>query len=397
MLPCFKTNEVETDAGHPLFFKDLEVPVTGKQYTAGYPTFTKDHKSAMAKYLSEDIYNKYKDVKSEMGVSLDACIKTGVDTPHLGVGVTAGDESCYETFSDLFNPVIKDWHKFEVGVHKHVSNLNADDLKMSDEQIEKFNKYVVSTRVRAARCLKGHFLPSAAPKEDRKAVEDKLVQIFDKAFTGELKGQYFKLGELDAEKTEYLRKNGFLFQKPGKRNLLYFSGAANDWPEHRGIFHNDAETALAWVNEEDHCRIISMSKDGNVKDVFARFCKIATNIEANADCMKSDNLGYIGTCPSNLGTGMRAGVMVKLLKFNEDPKLLEEACGKLDLQPRGSRGEHSAAEGGKWDVSNKQRIGFSEVELCQKMVDGVWKLLEWEEKMAAGEDVKAEIAAFTKE
>jgi len=55
------------------------------------------------------------------------------------------------------------------------------------------------------------------------------------------------------------------------------------------------------------------------------------------------------------------------------------------LQPRGSAGEHSAAVGGKWDVSNKQRLGFSEVELVQKMVSGVEKLIACEEKLARGE------------
>ena len=64
--------------------------------------------------------------------------------------------------------------------------------------------------------------------------------------------------------------------------------------------------------------------------------------------------------------------------------LLEELCEKYDLQPRGSAGEHSAAVGGKWDVSNKQRIGFTEVELVQKMIDGVTKIIAIEEKLAAG-------------
>merc|ERR550517_639256 len=88
--------------------------------------------------------------------------------------------------------------------------------------------------------------------------------------------------------------------------------------------------------------------------------------------------------------------MTLLPNFNKDVHLLEEACGKLVLQPRGSRGEHSAAVGGKWDISNKQRIGFSEVQLVQKMIDGVAKLIAWEERMANGdmEAVKAEIEAL---
>ena len=99
--------------------------------------------------------------------------------------------------------------------------------------------------------------------------------------------------------------------------------------------------------------------------------------------------------------------MVKLEKFNElyaDPKhpdshLLEEVCDCFDLQPRGSNGEHSAAVGGKFDVSNKQRLGFSEVQLVQKMIDGVLKVIELEEMLASGKtaaDVRAKVEELKK-
>lgn len=51
----------------------------------------------------------------------------------------------------------------------------------------------------------------------------------------------------------------------------------------RGIFHNDAKTALCWVNEEDHCRIISMETGGNVKSVFTRFAEISAALKAAAE------------------------------------------------------------------------------------------------------------------
>ena len=66
-----------------------------------------------------------------------------------------------------------------------------------------------------------------------------------------------------------------------------------------------------------------------------------------------------------------------------DPALIAQTS----LQPRGSAGEHSAAVGAKWDISNKQRIGFSEAQLVQKMVNGVTKLIAIEEKLAAGKPV----------
>merc|ERR1712150_53532 len=155
----------------------------------------------------------------------------------------------------------------------------------------------------------------------------------------------------------------------------------------RGIFHNDSKTVLCWCNEEDQCRIIAMENGGDVKGVFTRFCHLSNAIKDAAEkngkqLMYDKNLGFLGTCPSNLGTGLRASVMIVLPKLNEDPKKLEEICNGFDLQPRGSAGEHTAAVGGKWDISNKQRIGFSEVELVQKMIDGVTKIIEIEESLA---------------
>ena len=74
------------------------------------------------------------------------------------------------------------------------------------------------------------------------------------------------------------------------------AGAARNWPHARGIYHNDDKTALCWVNEEDHCRIISMAMKGDVKDVFARFARISESLSAVAEAqgtklMWSDNLG----------------------------------------------------------------------------------------------------------
>jgi len=136
---------------------------------------------------------------------------------------------------------------------------------------------------------------------------------------------------------------------------------------------------------------------GDIPSVFSRFCALSEAIKKSAEAnntklMWSDNLGYLGTCPSNLATGLRASVMVKLEKFNalmegdvqEDKELLEEVCSAFDLQPRGSAGEHSPAVGAKFDVSNKQRLGYSEVQLVQKMIDGVSKVLELEKMLAAG-------------
>ena len=263
-----------------------------------------------------------------------------------------------------------------------------------------FNSYVASTRIRAARNIRGKPLPPGSTRESAAAVEGILKTTFE-GLEGDLKGTYYPLGGMDAATEADLQSQGFLFQKPKTTNLLTNAGAARFWPESRGIFHNDNKTALAWCNEEDHCRIISMGQKGDVKDVFARFCALSNAVKASAEgsgaaLMWNETHGFLGSCPSNIGTGLRGSVMIKLPLLNENIELLEKVCDAFDLQPRGSAGEHSAAVGAKWDISNKQRIGFSEVQLVQKMIDGITKIIAIEEKLAGGAtaaDIEASLTA----
>jgi len=361
---------------------------------AACPTFTKEHKSLMSKTLTPELFEKLKNKKTSSGYTLSNCIQTGVETPHLGVGCTAGDEESFEVFKELLYPVISGWHGgYDAYTQIHPTDLEPSHVIFSDAQKAKFNAYVASTRIRAARNIRGYPLPAGSTPETAAAVEGLLKKTF-MGLEGDLKGKYYPLGGMSPEDEQSLQDQGFLFQKPKTTNLLTNAGAARFWPDSRGIFHNENKTALCWCNEEDHCRIISMEDGGDVKAVFALFCALSEAMKASAEgagaaLMHSPALGYIGTCPSNLGTGMRASVMIKLPCLNDHVALLEQVCDAFDLQPRGSAGEHSAAVGAKWDVSNKQRIGFSEVQLAQKMIDGVSKVIEIEEKLAAGASVES--------
>jgi len=79
-------------------------------------------------------------------------------------------------------------------------------------------------------------------------VEEKVVEATSK-FEGDLKGTYYKLSGLTDEQRNQLISDHFLF-KEGDR-FLEACGLNRDWPEGRGIFHNEEKTFLVWVNEED--------------------------------------------------------------------------------------------------------------------------------------------------
>ena len=116
----------------------------------------------------------------------------------------------------------------------------------------------------------------------------------------------------ETEKKQLIQDH-FLFK--GGDKYLESCGLENDWPEARGIFHNVNKTFLVWVNEEDQLRIISMQPGSNIRQVFQRLSTAAEKIEKIAKFANDDHLGYITSCPTNLGTGMRASVHIKLPKL----------------------------------------------------------------------------------
>lgn len=129
--------------------------------------------------------------------------------------------------------------------------------------------------------------------------------------------------------------------------------------------HNYDKTFLIWINEEDHTRVISMEKGGNMKRVFERFCRGLKEVERliqerGWEFMWNERLGYILTCPSNLGTGLRAGVHVRIPKLSKDPRF-SKILENLRLQKRGTGGVDTAAVADVYDISNIDRIGRSEV------------------------------------
>jgi len=186
---------------------------------------------------------------------------------------------------------------------------------------------------------------------------------------------------MDEAVRQQLVDDHFLFVS-GDRNLTV-AGMERDWPEGRGIFHNDAKTFLLWVNEEDQTRIISMEKGGDVKGVFARLARgiaavqESVKAESGKEYALSEQYGYIHSCPTNLGTGMRASVHVDLPGWTkESVDKLKARCEELAVQPRGTSGESGGQTGHTYDISNKHRLGYSEVQLVQVMIDAVntlWK------------------------
>ncbi|XP_039740246.1 creatine kinase B-type isoform X1 [Pteropus medius] len=370
------------------------------------------HNNHMAKVLTPELYAELRAKSTPSGFTLDDVIQTGVDNPGhpyiMTVGCVAGDEESYDVFKELFDPIIEDRHGGYKPGDEHKTDLNPDNLQVrgcpgggragvsrgspplgpqGGDDLDP--NYVLSSRVRTGRSIRGFCLPPHCSRGERRAIEKLAVEALS-SLDGDLAGRYYALKSMTDAEQQQLIDDHFLFDKPVSP-LLLASGMARDWPDARGIWHNDNKTFLVWINEEDHLRVISMQKGGDMKEVFTRFCNGLTQIETlfkskNYEFMWNPHLGYILTCPSNLGTGLRAGVHIKLPHLGKHEKF-SEVLKRLRLQKRGTGGVDTAAVGGVFDVSNADRLGFSEVELVQMVVDGVKLLIEMEQRLEQGQAI----------
>uniref|UniRef100_A0A4W6DVP3 creatine kinase n=1 Tax=Lates calcarifer TaxID=8187 RepID=A0A4W6DVP3_LATCA len=338
-----------------------------------YPDLTK-HNNHMAKVLTKELYGKLRDKQTPSGFTVDDVIQTGVDNPGhpfiMTVGCVAGDEESYEVFKDLFDPVISDRHGGYKPSDKHKTDLNFENLKGGDDLDP---NYVLSSRVRTGRSIKGLTLPPHTSRGERRLIERLSVEALT-SLDGEFKGKYYPLKSMTDAEQEQLINDHFLFDKPVSP-LLTCAGMARDWPDARAVetLFFKLSAFLRWPAEGTQ----------KIEEIFKKH---------NHGFMWNEHLGYILTCPSNLGTGLRGGVHVKLPKLSTHPKF-EEILTRLRLQKRGTGGVDTASVGGVFDISNADRLGSSEVEQVQLVVDGVKLMIEMEKKLEKGEAIDSMIPA----
>merc|ERR1711887_515245 len=335
-----------------------------------FPEIKSTH-SLVAKYVTTPLWEKLSRAQTKTaGFTLEKAIGCAVKFDNQHCGIYAGDWDSYKVFADVFDPLIQEYHGISPDA-VHESDMDVTKIKGNIDPTAP----VHSTRIRVGRSIDGFGLSPGITKDQRLGVENLMKKAFAN-LTGDLAGTYFPLTGMNEKVRQQLVDDHFLFVS-GDKNLIA-AGMERDWPEGRGIYHNKEKTFLVWVNEEDQLMIISMEMGGDVRGVFER---LARGIKAVGESVKAESgkdfcldakYGYVHSCPTNLGTDMRASVHADLPGWTKQGlDALKKRCEELKVQPRGTRGESGGHFGCTYDISNKHRLGYSEVELVQCMIDGV--------------------------
>lgn len=225
---------------------------------------------------------------------------------------------------------------------------------------------VMSTRVRLARNLEGYPFPQRL-KSQKQAKE--IIRLVS---SGLSRLEEFRLYYMDAvsdDEAQSLIENHLISPNLIKNKAL------------SAVLINHDQNVSVMINEEDHLREQCIVKGFDLRFAYETMSEIDGCISGSMKFAFDEQLGYLTACPTNLGTGLRASVMLFLPAMTISglmPKVLKSVA-RLGLTVRGVYGEGSTAEGYAYQISNEVTLGVSEAEILSEVEKVVKKICTLEE------------------
>lgn len=210
---------------------------------------------------------------------------------------------------------------------------------------------VISTRIRLARNLNNFPFPDTASDKERNEIVKRVRASIVGSNSYIAKDfDFFMLSDISRERAVSLAEKHLVSPE-------FISDPAG-----RALIINKSEDISIMINEEDHIRIQVMSPGLSLDQAFETADRIDTLLSENLSIAFNSKLGYLTQCPSNLGTGMRASVMLHLpgLKAAGAMQRIKTNLDALGITIRGTYGENSDVTGALYQLSNQISLGISE-------------------------------------
>ncbi|MGG1398754.1 protein arginine kinase [Bacillus salipaludis] len=228
---------------------------------------------------------------------------------------------------------------------------------------------VLSSRIRLARNFEEYKFPTLFSHEEAKEIIANLEEVLKKA-------DITKFGQMELLKVNDLQplQKLVLVEKHLISPLL-----AEDSP-YGAVLLTENEEVSIMVNEEDHIRIQCLFPGLQLKEALEAANEIDDWLESQIQYAFDEKHGYLTSCPTNVGTGLRASVMMHLpgLILTQQMNRIIPAINQLGLVVRGIYGEGSEALGNIFQISNQITLGKSEEDICRDLKGVVSQLISQE-------------------
>lgn len=227
---------------------------------------------------------------------------------------------------------------------------------------------VVSTRIRLARNLAHYPFAGRASGPQKTEIE---VKVREAVAAADLASPlaYLSVAGLPALDRQFLVERQLV-----SREL------ANVLEGPRGVAFDDRESVSVMVNEEDHLRLQVMRSGLSLDEAWSEIDRLDDSLESKLSYAFHEQFGYLTACPTNVGTGMRASVMVHLpaLGITKQIEKVFRALQKINLVVRGLYGEGSRASGDLYQISNQVTLGKSESRILTEIREVITMILQYE-------------------
>ena len=228
------------------------------------------------------------------------------------------------------------------------------------------NSIVVSSRIRLARSLKNYLFPALLKGEDGYSVIKEVADVIQPL------GDYkiFTMQQLPALDAEVMQEKHLI-----SSNLL-------ENKDNGAVILSNDETISIMVNEEDHIRAQCFLKGLSLEKAYENLSVIDDALIEKLNIAFDGTLGFLNSCITNVGTGMRASVMLflpGLTLSNEMPSVINYLSNQ-GLTVRGLFGEGSDAQGYMYQISNSRSLGVTEKDIIIKVTNSTLKICELEQQ-----------------
>jgi len=242
---------------------------------------------------------------------------------------------------------------------------------MIQEPVQPFpeSDVAISSRVRLARNLVSY--PFSA-RMTRKQSAEILEKVRDALFSSK-DAENMGLSYVDMQSLAPLDR-----QLLAERHLISPEFVESD--NNRAVILSKDEKISIMINEEDHLRIQCIFPGMQIREAWELCNKLDTILENKLDFAFDKSIGYLTCCPTNIGTGMRASVMLHLpaLSMTGYIKEILETCSKIGVAVRGAYGENSEASGNMFQISNQVTLGQTEEEIISGISNIISQISEQE-------------------
>ncbi|WP_414045477.1 protein arginine kinase [Macrococcus equi] len=244
-------------------------------------------------------------------------------------------------------------------LNKHLQNILSDWMQSADEPA-----VILSSRIRLARNLENYVHPMMFKDDTAEQVIEEVSSVLGNEY------ELIKMSDTPMKERQMLVVKHLMSKELAQK-------------DYGAVFINEDESESIMVNEEDHIRVQVLGNDLSLHHLYERARIIDKKIDEKLMISYDEHYGYLTTCPTNIGTGLRASVMLHLpgLSIMKRMTRIAQTINRFGFTIRGMYGEGTQALGHIYQVSNQLTLGKTEESIIEDLTQVVEQIIEEEINM----------------